>query len=259
MNRTLVRHLGRIAEATGSADFYPSVAQFLADTLRCKRWLVMRYAPYAAPAFIANSAMTEDAVQSYLQGLYRLDPLLRLVRSGTRDAVVVLSQLQRDEQSSAYFDRIFQMSLIYDEAALLLATPGNSSLAVCLERAARRFSTQDRDALRLLHPLIRSLHHVHLDRLFSGALGDGDTGQHPRPKDAVLILDSENQTVYRNGRWLALERQGMIPNLDLVPVGQGSGVHALGPEHVLHWETLGDKFAVAPGGRIYTIESPSPG
>ena len=92
-NKLIFRRLGAVAESTGGHLFYSKLAEFFANVLRCKRWLVMRYSRYGAPEFIVNSAMPEKAVESYLRGLYRLDPLLRLVQSGTRHGWFILSRL----------------------------------------------------------------------------------------------------------------------------------------------------------------------
>jgi len=57
---------------------------------------------------------------------------------------------------------------------------------------------------------------------------------------------------------MTLERQRRIPSIDIVG-RTPSGMHAIDADHILHWEELGDTFAIAPGGRICSIETHSPG
>lgn len=250
-----IQRLGGVAESTGSADFYQRLASVLAELLRSQRWLVMRYSHYAAPEFLANSAMSEEAVQSYLNGLYRLDPLLRLVRSGTRSGVFVLNQLKVSQAKGTYFDRIFTMSLIYDEAAVLLSTPGNSSIAICVERSTRQFSRPSVTMLKMLFPLIRSLHLVHLNRIFL----QPPPRARERTLDAIMIFDKHGRPVFRNERWMLLERQKKVPDMSGICGNDAIGARALSADLVLHWEMLEETFALAPSGRICTIEAHSPG
>jgi DNA-binding CsgD family transcriptional regulator len=259
MGGKLFRLLGGIADATGSPEFYPRVAESLATMLRCKHWLVVRYGLYGPPELIVNNAMSDEAVELYAEGLYRLDPLLRLVKSGKRDGVFLISDIRDKVDASAYFENILRISVIRDEAAVLLATPGNSSLAICIDRPTGYFSKRHRDFLRTLHPLIRSLHLVHLDRVFSAPPRGPEGNLRGKPQNPVLILDKQNQAVYRNEAWAVLERQRKIPNLATVRNNRSVGVQNLGANWVLHWEVLDEGFALAPGGVIYTIETPGAG
>src|SRR5262249_38898437 len=162
---------------------------------------------------IFNKALSNQAVRIYLSGLYRLDPLLRLVRSGIRGGIFVLSKLS-NESNRAYFDRVFRMSLIYDEAAVLLPSPGGSSIAVFVERAAREFSKADVQLLRGLYPLVKSLHGLHLDRIFRTPLHEADSRRVDWATQAIMVIDKEGRPVLRNSQWAALERQGRVPPMN---------------------------------------------
>jgi len=193
-----------------------------------------------------------------MSGLYRLDPLLRLVRCGIREGVFVLSKLMSNESNRAYFDRLFSMSVISDEAALLLRSPGGSSIAVCVERAARQFSPADVRLLRTLYPLVKSLHGVHLDRIFRTPLHEAESRRRGWATQAIMVIDKEGRPVFRNDQWAVLERQGRIPPID-GGKREPSGMRAIGNHSILHWEELGDTFAIAPSGRLYSLEPRSPG
>jgi len=73
--------LARVADlvgAVGTPEFYERVLALLGERIQCERRLVMMYSRYARPEFIFNTSLEADAVDIYLNGLYRLDPLLRL-------------------------------------------------------------------------------------------------------------------------------------------------------------------------------------
>src|SRR5215470_9034789 len=128
------REIGALVEATGRDDFYERLIELPGRLLDCDRWLVMRYAQYAMPEFVANEAISEEAVAFYLEGLYRLDPLLRISRNGPRRGVYTLSRLKDGEAEKAYYDDIFRTALIYDELSILFPTPGRVCIALCLDR-----------------------------------------------------------------------------------------------------------------------------
>ena len=156
--------------------------------------------------------------------------------------------------SDTYFDRLFQTSMIYDEAAILLSAPGGSSIAICVERAARKFSHHDIEHVKALYPVIESLHHVHLDRIFTLPSRGGRRKSQDRAQQAVMILDNRCRVVFRNARWKLLERKGQTPDVKSIAEARGTGMRALGTDFIFHWEDLPDTFAVAPGGRFCIIE-----
>jgi len=250
INALLLRRLGQIAESTGDDRFYVRLAEFFAGVLRSTRWLVVRYSRYGAPAVIVNAAMSETAMQAYAGGLYRLDPLLRLVQSGTREGCFSLRLLAGGKSNATYFDRLFQTAMIYDEAAVLLSAPGGGSIAICVERASRSFSQDDVAMMKVLYPIVRSLHQVHLDRTFSAS---GHSGQRDA-QQAILILDDHGRVVFRNERWKRLERQGRAPDMKAIAGVQGTGMSTLAPDLVFHWEGLPETFALAPRGRFCAVE-----
>lgn len=253
------REMGALVEATGRDDFYARLVEFAAMLLDCERWLVMRYAHYAMPEFVVNEAMSEEAVAFYLKGLYRLDPLLRISRNGSRRGVYTLSQLKDRESASAYYDDIFRTALIYDELAILFAAPGRVCVALCLDRDSRHFAPPEVQLIETLYPALEGLHNAHLDRTFAVAVNGGTRTALTDSQQAILILDRHNQPVLRSEGWKALERAGGAPDLRMVHLNRASGMVSLDANMVLHWEELGAGFAVAPHGRVCVMERRSPG
>jgi DNA-binding CsgD family transcriptional regulator len=203
--------------------------------------------------------MSDEAIGFYLDGLYRLDPLLRISRSGPRRGVYTLSQLRDREGENAYYDDIFRTALIYDELAILFPAPGRVCIALCLDRDSRKFTSREIRSIETLYPALESLHNAHLDRTFAAALSGGIRGPLGDSQQAVLIVDRHNQPVFRSERWKALERASLAPDLRMIHPNRISGMVSLDAGTVLHWEELGAGFAVAPRGRMCVIEQRSPG
>ena len=251
--------LARVARASGSDHFYDELVAFLAAVLGSERWLVMRYALYAAPEFVVNRAMTPAAIKSYLEGLYRLDPLLRLWRERRDGTVVSLSQLRREEPEDRYFDDIFRTALIYDELAVMLPAPGRICVALCCDRAKGCFGERDLKAAQTLFPLLDGLHWTHLDRVFSEALqGTGGT-LFQDIHQAFSILDRDRNPVLKSDSWQRLESESLDLHQAVAGLSPGSGMVSFGQGRVLHWEELGSGFAIAPQGKICVVEERSPG
>lgn len=251
--------LGRTARSSGTDRFYGNLAELISRVVGCDRWLVMRYSQYAMPEFVVNRAMSDDAVAFYLHGLYRLDPLLRLWRSRRKATVVTLSGLKDDKVENRYFDDLFRTALIYDELAILLPAPSRICIAICCDRASRRFNAREIEAIETMYPTLEGLHAAHLERMF-GAVLDGalrspfDSGQ-----KAMLIVDRNGRPVFRSEGWRTLEQTRPALKQTMRDLDGEPGLISLGLDLVLHWEDLPCGFAVAPEGRLCVVEERSPG
>jgi len=246
-------------ETTGRDDFYAQLVSLPAMVLGCDRWLVMRYAQYAMPEFVINEAMSDDAVAFYLEGIYRLDPLLRLSRNGPRRGVYTLAKLKNREPRNAYSDDLFRTALIYDELAILFPAPGRVCIALCLDRDNSRFTSREVRSIETIYPALESLHNTHLDRIFATALNGAISNPLGDSGEIILILDRDNRPVFRSEGWMALEHAQAAPDLRMIHPNRPSGMVSLDASTVLHWEELGPAFAVAPRGRMCVIERRSPG
>ena len=127
--------VGAIARSLGQEEFYEKLAALPAQVLGSERYLVVRYARYAVPELVVNNSMTDEAIEFYHSGLYRLDPLLRLAHSGFMSGVVTLSSLRSGDSNNAYFDKIFRSAIIFDELAIMMKAPGRICIALCIDRS----------------------------------------------------------------------------------------------------------------------------
>lgn len=71
----LLPSLGRLAARVGHADFYEVALELIGGLVSCDRRLVMRYSRFDRPGFIVNQSLPSNYEASYLDGLYRFDPL----------------------------------------------------------------------------------------------------------------------------------------------------------------------------------------
>ena len=126
-----------ILDAIGHDDFYRTLSAKVSCFVGSRRYLVIRYAKYSKPKFFVNEAMTDEAISSYLEEYYRIDPLLRMAREGVADTVVTFDALRRNAQDTLFYDEMFRTAGIRDELVFLLATIGGVSIALCVDRDDR--------------------------------------------------------------------------------------------------------------------------
>jgi DNA-binding CsgD family transcriptional regulator len=251
----LIGELAAMAAAIGSRDFYAVALAGLGRLLGCERQLAMRYAQFARPQFLVNHSLSADAVALYMQKLYRIDPLLRLVRAQVGERVLTVVDMRGEENGTIYFEDLYHSAQIYDELVVLLPAAGGIWVALCLDVNDRRFHEDEVAFVRLIYPLIESLHQRHISSCLSGHRG----GYLNDSQLAVMVLDSQGEACFRNGIWAAKVTAAEEDVIRAVSVSSQAGVHSLSAQDVVHWETLEAGNAMAPGGRIYVVEGRSPG
>src|SRR5437868_4972575 len=111
----LMTELAGIAEAIGARNFYGVALAALGRLLGCERQIAVRYAQFAKPQFLANYSLTAEAEDTYMRELYRIDPLLHLVRTQVPDRVMTALQMRREGNDNLYFENLYHSARIYDE------------------------------------------------------------------------------------------------------------------------------------------------
>jgi DNA-binding CsgD family transcriptional regulator len=251
----LMAELAGMAEAIGARDFYGVVLSALGRLLDCERQIAVRYAQFAKPQFLANNSLSAEAEEVYMRELYRIDPLLRLVRTQVRDRVMTALEMHGEETDNLYFKNLYQSARIYDEIVVLLPAVGGVWVALCLDLHDRPFKPVEVDFIRHIYPLIENLHGLHISSCLSGHRG----GYLNDSQLAVMVVDAQGHPCFRNGIWSGKVSAGEEDIICSVSQGSREGVHSLDELDVVHWETLEAGNAVAPGGRIFIIERRSPG
>ncbi len=252
----LYERLGEIARTVGRSDFYEQLARAPAAMLDCDRWMVIRYSRYALPEFVVNQAMSDTAVDFYFERLYRLDPLLRLARTGPEAGVITLHRLRISDAENAYFDDLFRSAWIFDELTFLFTVPGRVSIALCYDRADRMFEESEIASMEAIYPLFEGLHEAHLDATFR-SLGEPSIWERedPTARRCIQILDRNLGRIFATAGWLDFENESDLPLNSFIHRNRNRGVVSLNRDTVLHWDRLPENFAPAPGGTICMIEA----
>lgn len=251
----LIAGLSKVAGAIGSGEFYDVVLRALGQLLGCERQLAMRYARFARPQFLVNRSLTREAEELYMENLYRIDPLLGLVRTEVKERVLTSIEMLREENGEIYLEDLYRSAQIFDELVVLLSAEGGVWVALCLDRNDRRFTADEVGFIRILYPLIESLHQRHIWALLSGHRGGYLSDSHL----AVMVLDSQGEACFRNGIWSGRVSAAEEEKIRSVSANSGAGVHSLSEHDVVHWQTLEPGNPLAPGGRIFVVEGRSPG
>jgi DNA-binding CsgD family transcriptional regulator len=191
-----------VIESVGTAVFYDRVLCLLDERIQCERRLVMKYSRYARPEIVVNASLDAAAVAVYLDSLYRLDPLLRLVRSEAQRPVVTYREIRLVDHENAFYDEIFRSGRVLDELAILLPTLGGACVALCFDRDDGHFGSHEVQWASMLYPILRKTHDLHvrtaLSRGLNSLFGDGQAG--------ILALTADGTVIYRNDAWKHVAR-----------------------------------------------------
>jgi prepilin-type processing-associated H-X9-DG protein len=194
--------IAEVIGAVGTADFYDRMLGLLDERIQCERRLVMKYSRYARPEILVNDSLDADAVGVYLGGLYRLDPLLRLLRSDSVRPVVTYREIRLVDHENAFYDEIFRSGRVLDELAVLLPTLGGACVALCFDRDEGNFGSHEVEWASMLYPILRKAHDLHVRTAMSRGLnslfGDGHVG--------ILALTGDGAVIYRNDAWVLVAR-----------------------------------------------------
>jgi DNA-binding CsgD family transcriptional regulator len=251
----LIGELAGVAAAIGSREFYAVALAALGRLLGCERQLAMRYAQFAKPQFLVNHSLSAEAEALYTQKLYRIDPLLGLVRTQVVERVLTTIDMRGEENGPIYFEDLYRSAQIYDELVVLLPAAGGVWVALCLDVNDRQFRADEVAFVRLVYPLIDSLHQRHISSCLSGHRG----GYLNDSQLAVMVLDSQGGACFRNGIWSGKVTAAEEALICAASANTAAGVQSLNEQDVVHWERLEAGNALAPGGRIFVVEGRSPG
>lgn len=251
----LMSEMAGLVEVIGARNFYSAALAALGRLLGCERQIAVRYAQFAKPQFLANYSLTAEAEVTYMRELYRIDPLLHLVRTQVPDRVMTALQMRREGNDNLYFENLYHSARIYDEIVVLLPAVGGVWVALCLDLDDRPFEPGEVEFIRHLYPLLENLHRLHIVSSLSGHRG----GYLNDSQLAVMVVDDEGKPCFRNGVWSGKVTAAAEDAICAVSQDSSAGVHSLDELDVVHWEKLEDGNAVAPGGRVFVVERRSPG
>lgn len=199
--------------------------------------------------------MDDESTRNYLDWLYRLDPLLRLVGEGNVPAVTTFAQMRSEDRSNAFYDEIFKSGKIFDELVLFLEAPGGTYIAFCFDHSSQLATAEEIAAFRSVEPVVAEAHRLHVQNAIAGGLdsiyGDRRVG--------VLVVDADRQAIYQNRAWEAVVPGNQCSELLRHAFSVGEREPSTWDEHVLHWEHLDLDVVQVRSSRILFLETHAPG
>ena len=243
LNLTEMALVADVIGAAGTAHFYDRVLDLLDERIQCERRLVMKYSRYARPEILVNVSLDVDAVAVYLGGLYRLDPLLRLLGSDSIRPVVTYREIRLVDHENAFYDEIFRSGRVFDELAVLLPTLGGACVALCFDRDEGNFGSHEGEWASMLYPILRKAHDLHvrtaMSRGLNAVFGDGHVG--------ILALTEDGEIIYRNDAWKQVTRgtdeAGVVARTLASPEGSPTELGGC----VGHWAWMEPSTEARPG------------
>lgn len=255
----LISDLVHLIDSIGTEQFYHAAAKLIARTLGSDRYMVMRYAQYVKPQFLVNEALSPSAMHHYETSLYRIDPLLRMARSGDVTRVLTFDQLKRETADQLFFIENYSTAQINDEVVVMLPAVGGVWTAICIDKSLDVYDTcfepSEVEQVKKLYPVLDSVHNQHIERCIfdwrAAYLNDSEI--------AMMITDSSGNTVFRNANWkqtVDIKTEGYIlSKLAKIDVGQ----IMLDSNAIVHCRRLPENNSVAPYGHAFLLEQKAPG
>jgi DNA-binding CsgD family transcriptional regulator len=150
-----------VADRVGQPDFYPALLAALAAHLRADLPMMMRYSARNAPEYIIHDGLDPEHMGLYRRGLYRVDPIYRLCHNETGRGVMDLTEISTPEELSGDYFKIFlRLTGMADDLAILFPIEDQASIGLVFERRTR-FRRDEIAEMRMLFPLLDSLHRLH--------------------------------------------------------------------------------------------------
>jgi DNA-binding CsgD family transcriptional regulator len=153
--------LAQVADNVGEPEFYAELLRFLGKRLGADLCMMMRYSRRKAPEYVIHDGLQSEHMNLYLRGLYRVDPIYRLCRQRGGRGVKDLARLSTPaERSGDYFNVFLRLTGMADDLVILLPVDVDTSMGLLYERKTL-FNTAEIAGMRVLYPLIESLHQLH--------------------------------------------------------------------------------------------------
>ena len=243
----------KVIETVGTEDFYNQIANCLGQLMGCERQLVVRYGQYSRPEYIVNRSLPGDMIKIYYDKLYRLDPILRLVRKSGVKNVLSFVELRQSASDTYFYEESLKSHYIFDELAILLEALGGVWIAICVDRNDRVFSQSELHAAKAIFPMFDRLHRLHIGRSLQI-----DSGGLLSSSIAMQIFDRNGNSLFKNEKW-EKTAPSFIALVSEKSKQSDKGKFTVTPSLIGHWRTLAAEHYFAPEGKIIVLEENSPG
>ena len=251
------RRTGDVAMSIGRDTFHRELIDLFGSTIKHNSSWIMRYSRFAPPDVLYTHNVSDEIVQLYTRECFSIDPFSNHWKTRGTPGVLTLSSLKAENVEFIIYSKIFGGAAnISDEMAMFFTTVGHCCLALFLVRENGTFSPADVKRAELIFPALDGYHHAHLSSLFNGLRYTNRAEMEGFIKRPTLIQDRFQERVYSNDSWN--EAVATDPTIDEI-------VHAASTDNaaqkydlndfILRSEALDRYFPLAPGGRIFVLES----
>jgi DNA-binding CsgD family transcriptional regulator len=247
--------LGAVAACIATPDFYPQLMQTVAGMLSADLAMVMRYSRHSAPDYVVHEDLVPEHIELYRGGLYRVDPVYRLCRSGEPRGVFTLDDVTTPaERFGDYFNVFLALTGMADDLVVLFPGPAGTSIGLAYERKTV-FRGPEVKRLRQIFPLLEGLQAAH-ERLMLAKFASLERS----PDKPIRIVDHRGQGIFESKSWqrTLIDHPGAASKLSALD-GDAPASLELAPGLVLHAEPLDAGFALAPNGRLLLLETADDG
>lgn len=255
-SRLWVECAGRVVEAIGTEFFHREFIKLLQASIPSEAVWIIRYSREAAPDVIHTHDVPRHAEQVYVEQCAALDPFSARWRRDRRAGVLTLATLRDDSVDYLVYKRIFLAAAgMEDELSIIFPAAGQNCFAFVIERERGPFTKADIDRANLIYPALEGFYGAHLNCLFNELHYSNApelAGLAARP---TLIWDRSGQVVYANEGWTDLARLNPAISENLRQLAAGVSESFEFEALVLRTEALGMDFPIAPGGRMFVVDT----
>jgi DNA-binding CsgD family transcriptional regulator len=146
----------------GRLDFQERLISSLKQLLTIEAGLIVLYRKGSTPRILFNDWCTDRGladIQTYLNGLYRLDPFYQLVVDNEMDGLYRLNQIAPEDFSrTAYYREYYRHTGLSDEANYLVTLDGRRKIAISLCRSLTNpsFTSADIGLLQSVSAIVQA-------------------------------------------------------------------------------------------------------
>lgn len=243
----------------GRDNFHRELIDLFGSAIEHHSSWIMRYSRFTPPEVLFTYDVPDEIVQLYTRECFTIDPFSNHWRTQETPGVLTLSRLKAENVEFVIYSKIFGgAASISDEMAMFFNTVGHCCLALFLVRERGTFSSTDVKRAELIFPALDGYHHAHLSWLFNGLRYSNDAEMEGIIKRPTLIQDRFQEQVYASESWVQVTATD--PSIDEAvrtdAANSGARKYDLS-NYILRAEALDQHFPLAPGGRIFVLESRS--
>lgn len=251
-------HVGQVARVIGDDRFHRELVELFGSAVSHDASWIIRYSRVGPPDVLYTKNVPGDVVAYYRDVYSSVDPFSEYWRINGSPGVLLLNDVRAEGRAWDLYNKVFQtLAAISDEMGIFFPTVGHCCLGLYLERETGFFSAEDIERAKLIFPMLEGFHHRHLSSLFNALRnprGPQVEGFITRP---TLIRDRFETDVFANEAWRGAasripELAGAVQELRAAPSGSTRAV----ARFCVRVEAFDRDFSLAPGGRMYVLDSP---